>query len=486
MPLIDLLKRRPPRRAVLAAAVAAGAGSAGLGFLTGLNRHPVGNGYGAAAWHSPLHTERGRLAHLLRRATFGVSQQTLEQGLRDGLDRTVDRLLEQSAEPPGLVSTADPAQGSTLGLDVLQRWWLRHMLSTPAPFAERMTLFWHGHFTTEYAKVGYGSPFIYWQNLTWRRLRLARLGPMLRKVTIDPAMLQYLDLDGSDASDPDQPPNENYARELMELFTMGPGAYSEADVKAAARALAGWSSPPSESTVEVVVDEQTQAKEPVDVWSTPRPGFFNLGAAYAGNVTYLGRTGQLGLDQVIDQILARPATAPFLVRKLWHHFSSPAPSRGTVRRLADAFRTADYDLGVLMGSLLRSPEFFAPDSYRALVRSPVEFMVAAALAVGADPDAAAELIADYGEPAGQALFQPPNVGGWPGGARWISPGPMLARFNFVSALLDQVGAPASAENAADLHLDGVLSAATALRLHRASSDRERWLVVLTSPEFNLK
>src|SRR5262249_57064988 len=100
------------------------------------------------------------------------------------------------------------------------------------------------------------SPFIYWQNLTWRRLRLARLGAMLREVTIDPAMLQYLDLSGSDASDPDQPPNENYARELMELFTMGPGGYSDADVKAAARALAGWSTPPPNATVDVGVDEQ--------------------------------------------------------------------------------------------------------------------------------------------------------------------------------------------------------------------------------------
>ena len=113
-------------------------------------------------------------------------------------------------------------------------------------------------------------------------------------------------------------------------------------------------------------------------------------------------------------------------------------------------------------------------------------MVAAALALGADPEAAAGLIADYAEPAGQALFQPPNVGGWPGGASWISPAEILARFNFVSALLDQVAAPPPAAHAADLHLDGVISASTAQRLRAADSDRQRWLVVLTSPEFNLK
>ena len=480
---MDLLKRRPTRRAVLAAAVAAGAGSAGLGVLASRAWRPFSAGGG---WPSPLHTEQGRVAHLLRRATFGVSQQTLEQALQDGFDRTVDRLLEQSAEPTGLISPSDPAQGSTLGLNDLQRWWMHHMLSTPAPFAERMTLFWHGHFTTEYQKVGYGSPFIYWQNLTWRRLRLARLGPMLREVTIDPAMLQYLDLSGSDASDPDQPPNENYARELMELFTMGPGGYSEADVKAAARALAGWSTPPPDATVDVVVDDPSQATEPVDVWTRPLTGVFDPGAAYGRKVTFLGRTGRLGLDQVIDQILAQPATAPFVVRKLWRHFLSPAHAADAVRRLAGSFRTAGYDVRALVRSLLKSPEAVAPDNYRALVRSPVEFMVAAALALGADPEAAAGLIADYAEPAGQALFQPPNVGGWPGGASWISPAEILARFNFVSALLDQVATPPPAAHAADLHLDGVISASTAQRLRAADSDRQRWLVVLTSPEFNLK
>src|SRR5262249_37683395 len=414
------------------------------------------------------------------RATFGVSQKAMEQAMQDGFDRTVDRLLEQTAEPAGLISLSDPAQGSELALNEPHGWWLRPMLSTPAPFAERRTLFGHGHFTTEYQKVGYGSPFIYWQNLTWRRLRLARLGAMLREVTIDPAMLQYLS--GSDASDPDQPPNENYARELMELFTMGPGAYSEADVKAAARALAGWSTPPPNATVDVVVDEQSQATEPVDVWSHPLTGVFDPQAAYGRKVTFLGRTGRLGLDQVIDQILAQPATAPFIVRKLWRQFLSPAPAADAVRRLAGAFRTTGYDVRALMRALLKSPESVAPDSYRALGRSPVGFMVAAAPALGAEPEAAAGAIAAYAEPAGQALFHPPNVGGWPGGASWISPAEILARFNFVSALLDQVATPSPAAHAADLHLDGVLSASTAQRLRAADSDRQRWLVVLTSPE----
>src|SRR5262249_34802353 len=200
----------------------------------------------------------------------------------------------------------------------------------------------------------------------------------------------------------------------MALLAMGRGASAGADAKAAARAVAGWPTPPPTATVDVVVDEQSQATEPVDVRSHPLTGVFDPQAAYGRKVTFLGRTGRLGLDQVIDQILAQPATAPFIVRKLWRQFLSPAPAADAVRRLAGSFPPAGYDVRALMRSLLKSPEAVAPDGYRALVRSPVEFMVAAALALGAEPEGAAGLIADYAEPAGQALFQPPNVGGWPG------------------------------------------------------------------------
>src|ERR1700737_3882660 len=216
-------------------------------------------------WHSPLDSEQARIAQLLRRATFGFTAHDLEAAIHDGFERTVGRLIETSAaEPPSVIPPADPLRGTMLGGDKLQRWWVEHMLSTPTPFAERMTFFWHGHFTSDIDKVD--NPFIYWQNLTWRRMALGKLDAMLRQVTVDPAMLTYLDLAGSDASDPAQPPNENYARELMELFTMGPGNYTEADVKAAARALAGWTTPPPDGQVEVVVDEATGARDKVDVW----------------------------------------------------------------------------------------------------------------------------------------------------------------------------------------------------------------------------
>jgi uncharacterized protein (DUF1800 family) len=358
------------------------------------------------------------------------------------------------------------------------------MLSTPTPFAERMTYFWHGHFTSSLDKVD--ALFLYWQNLTWRRLALADFGRTLREVSTDPAMLVYLDLAGSDASDPTQPPNENYARELMELFTLGPGNYVEADVKSAARALAGWTTPPPDAQVEVVVDESTGARETTDVWYEQMSGSFEAEMAYQGEVRYLGRRGRLGLAGVVDQILAQPAASSFLSRKVAAQFIAPAPREDTVRAIAGKFRGANHDFKALMRAALTSSEFLDPHSYRSLVRSPVEFMVGAAAALGAPARESVELMTNYGEAAGELLFQPPNVAGWPGNARWISPSMMLARFNFINELLDAVPSLPPALDAARLYLDGVLGDTTAWRLAEAVSDRERWLVILTSPEFNLK
>ena len=435
-------------------------------------------------WISPLGSESARVVHLLRRTSFGSTPAQLESALADGFSRTVDRLIETNAvEPPQLAAASSP--GGRFAIAQLQQWWVDHMLSTPTPFAERMTLFWHGHFTSDYRKAG-DNTFMYWQNLTWRRIAFGKLGEMLAAITVDPAMLTYLDLTDSDASDPAQPPNENYARELMELFTLGPGRYSEADVKAAARALAGWTTPAPDTQIEVVVDEKTGAKSSFDVWYEQKRGVFNPEQAYDGEITYLKKKGRLDLSGVVDQILAQPAAAPFLSRKLAAQFISPAPGKQTVQSLADAFRTSGYDLETLTRAALTSTEFGHPASYRSLVKSPLEFMLSAAIAVGAGARQSAELIANYGDSSGQSPFQPPNVAGWPQNSAWISPSMMLARFNFVSELLESVPSLSSARGAEKVQLDGVLSDPTRRRLIKAGSDHDRWLVILTSPEFSLK
>jgi uncharacterized protein (DUF1800 family) len=267
---------------------------------------------------------------------------------------------------------------------------------------------------------------------------------------------------------------------------MGPGNYTEADVKAAARALAGWTTPPPDGQVEVVVDEATGARDKVDVWQEQKPGVFAADMAYGGQVTYLGRKGRLLLEDVIGQILASPATARFLARKVASNFIAPRPREETVRQIADRFRDSGHDVRALMRAVFTSPEFGSRASYRSLVKSPVEFMLSAVLALGAVNRDSAELVVGSGESTGQSLFQPPNVAGWPANGSWISPSMLLGRFNFVSQLLDAVPKLPSAQDAAGLHLDGILGDSTARRLSRGASDRERWLVILTSPEFNLK
>src|SRR5436189_150536 len=163
-----------------------------------------------------------------------------------GIPRYTGHMNEQAAKPATtprglrrrhvLVGVDEATQGKPIKPQDLIAWWLDWMLRTPTPFAERMTFFWHGHFTSDFRKVNLQTPFIYWQNLTWRRMSLDNLHDMLYQVTIDPAMLRYLDL----ATSTGKSPNENYSRELMELFSMGVGTFTEDDVRAGAKALSGW------------------------------------------------------------------------------------------------------------------------------------------------------------------------------------------------------------------------------------------------------
>lgn len=478
---------RPSRRDVLLASLVVGAGVGGARLASTAVAPKAGGSIrqGSAGWPRPDDVERARVATLLRRTTFGVTAAELESASKDGFERTVDRLIATPlVEPPDLIKPDDPTRGAQLGADELQRWWLGHMLTSTARFRERMTYFWHGHFTSEIDKTG--GLFMYWQNLTWRRMAFGKLGDMLTSVTVDPAMLTYLNLTESDASDPAQPPNENYAREMLELFSIGPGHYGEPDVKAAARALAGWTTPPADMQVEVVTDPATGAKETFDVWNRQTPGVFDSAKAFAGEVTFLGRAGHLDLSAIVEQILAHPDTAPFIVRKVAVQFVSPNPAPETIRALADAFRRSGYDIKALLRAAFMSREFSAPESYRSLVKSPVEFMAGAAMALGLPAKDTVELMVGYGDATGETLFSPPNVAGWPPNRRWISPATVLARLNFVGQLLGGIDPLPAASGADAVLLDGALGESTQRRLMAATNEKERWLAILASPEFQLK
>jgi uncharacterized protein (DUF1800 family) len=478
--------RAVSRRKVLGAAVAGGAGIGGLRafvypHVEQLLHSTQATNSGRSDWISPLGAAKAKVAHLLRRTAFGATLEELEKAASDGYSKTVDRLLEtRPAAPPPLASNDDIRMDRRLNPGNLQLWWVDHLLSTATPFAERMTLFWHGHFTSDYRKVGLRTPYIYWQNLTWRDMALTDLRSMLMRVTTDPAMLRYLDLATSTA----QNPNENYARELLELFTMGVGHYGEDDVRAASKALSGWTEPRPDRTVDIVLDAKNNVVRRVPVYDTPATGVFAANRAYkGGQFTFLGKKDAYDTQKVIDRILTQPATAEYVARKVVQHFVSARVDDAYVKRLGDKFRASKYDVKTLMREVFMSPEFVAGQSYRALVKAPTEFMVHALRALNAPQ--LSRLVTLSGPGMGQVLFDPPDVGGWPNNEAWISSNNVVARVNFVTAVLSQLKTlPAGTD--VPHHIDGVVSPRTASLLNTAADDHARWFVALASPEFQLK
>jgi len=287
----------------------------------------------------------------------------------------------------------------------LKAWWLREMLGTDSPLTERMTLFWHNHFTSGLQKVR--SPALMLrQNALLRRHALGNFGELLQAVSKDPAMLVYLD----SATSAREEPNENFAREVMELFTLGEGNYSEQDIKQAARAFTGWS-----------IDLETGEFR-----------FRYLRHDY-GKKTVLGRSADTG-EEVLDILLAQPATAEFIARKLWREFVSPEPPPDELARVASVLRESRYDVRAAMHALMLTPAFWAPENRAALIKSPAELVVGTLRQFGIavnDPLPFAFLLAGLG----QDLFAPPNVKGWPGGEAWINSTTLLARKQFLERLL---------------------------------------------------
>ena len=318
----------------------------------------------------------------------------------------------------------------------LRGWWLQQMMATSSPLTERMTLFWHNHFATSFQKVQVAQ-LMYRQNVMFREQALGNFATLLREVSRDPAMLIYLD----NATSRKGTPNENFARELMELFTLGEGHYSEQDVKEAARAFTGWS-----------VERDTGA-------FILRPALHD-----GGDKTVLGRSGKLDGDAVIDILLAQPACAEFIITKLWREFVSPDPDKVEVTRIAQRFRDSGYDLKLAVHELLLTPAFWDEGNRAHLVKSPVEMVVGTLKqfkVTYTDPLPFTFAVAQLG----QNLFNPPNVKGWPGADAWINSSTLLARKSvlervFRSVDAGSVAAPPSMNVAVSAVADNMMVPAT--------------------------
>jgi uncharacterized protein (DUF1800 family) len=485
-------KRGLRRRHVLVGAGAAAGGLAitkalGLYNLSGLPSVPGQTQPPTTAgvdWISPLDKPQAQVAHLLRRATFGATPAEYQQSIKDGFKKTVDRLVEtKPAEPPALAGADEATQDKPIKPQELIGWWIDWMLRTPTPFAERMTFFWHGHFTSDFRKVNLQTPYIYWQNLTWRQMSLGNFHDMLYQVTIDPGMLRYLDLGTSTGKSP----NENYSRELMELFSMGVGTFTEDDVRNGAKALTGWREPLTQAMYDLQVKRAQELGRPGPRNVTPdtvKTGLFEQQRAYVGGVKFLGDVRQWDTKGALEKILSQDSVAPFIVTKILREFVTDQPADDHVKRLADSFRKSRYDVKSLMRDVFMSPEFVAPTSYRALVKSPTELMVHIAKAL--ETPALAKAIGLAGGGMGQMLFDPPEVGGWPSNASWISSNNVLERVNFAQATLTGMAKIPAFKDAHTMHLDAVVSPATAQLLNTSPDDATRWLILLASPEFQLK
>jgi len=347
-------------------------------------------------------------AHLLRRAAFGYPTSRPNEDPWSGLSRIVDQglaaTLDELFQPPDasfeqMVDDAGRSLDSDNDAENLRGWWFYRMLHTPTPLRERMTLFWHNHFATSIDKVRQ-SDWMFEQNRTLREHALGKFEPLVLAVSRDPAMIVWLDLQRNVRS----LPNENFGRELMEVFTLGVGHYTERDVREMSRAFTGWRAVDGRFEF----DPRMHDNEPK---------------------TLFGQTGNFDGNDAVRLLLRQPAAARFIVRKLFRQFVNEAesPSDALLEPLVAEFRRSGLDIGRTLRRILSSRLFFSDTAYRQRIKSPVEFIVAAALAL--EGDFPMQPLVSMMDGLGQDLFAPPNVKGWDGGKAWLNTATLLARDN---------------------------------------------------------
>jgi uncharacterized protein (DUF1800 family) len=346
---------------------------------------------------------------LHRRAGFAATWGEIQRDLRDGPGASIDRVLAGKARrdgvPADFTAVADTLACHAGDTDRLKAWWFYRMLFGPDALVERLVLMWHNHFATSATKVGM---MVRRQNDIFREVARAPFGELLRRLVHDPALLIWLDAQANRKGHP----NENLGRELMELFTLGIGHYTEIDVKEAARALTGW-------TV-----EKDQFKEDARVHDP-------------GPKTILGKKGCWKGDDLVRMLLDHPATSERLAFRVCELLMGEgAIDAAGVRRLAAGLREHGLDISWAVETVLRSEAFFAEVNLGCRVLGPAEYVVGSAQALELlDPPPNTLILAEFATNLGHNLFYPPNVGGWPGGRSWISTRSAIGRYNYALALL---------------------------------------------------
>ena len=364
--------------------------------------------------------------HLLNRTGFTPTFGEIEALLPLTREQAVQKIIASAQSPdvlplPKAVTKVEPPPGKQASEKqqqayrqrqreqslALQSWWLTQMITTKSPFSDQMTLFWHNHFVSSLQKVKFPA-LMAQQHTLLREYAVGDFKQFVQAVSQDPAMTLYLD----NQSNRKSAPNENYARELLELFTLGEGHYQEHDIKQAARAFTGWQ-----------VDRKT--------------GQFNINKRQhdSGEKTFLGKTGPWNGDDIVNLIFTEQGdqVALFITRKLWRHFVSLSENDAETARLAKLWVEVDFQIAPLLNAMLLSEAFWAQMDQPNLIKSPVDFVVGTQRAFGLQVTEAS-LVRQMGRNMGQMLFAPPNVKGWPGGEAWITSSTLIAR----AQLMNQV------------------------------------------------
>ncbi len=370
--------------------------------------------------------------HLLRRTHFGVSRSQIEMAMPLDRDELLRLWVDEAESPrfparPGLINRERQSYADFLKLVKTE---LQRLSSSKSGLGDRMLWFWHSLITTSFEKVNF--PGLIWrQHQMMAKHAMGSFRDLLIAICTDPAMLIYLDGDGSTGTDP----NENYARELLELFSMGRGHYSQNDVAAAAKALSGW-------YLQGIPDNPRRRYAPGRVKAV-----FSSEDAWSQPVEFLGHSAQYGVNELVERILQHEATALYIVRQLFNSFVHDKPTQTVLEELAAVFRDADYQIRPLLQALFRHPEFTSAQALAGRARLPLEWFMAVKTATGL---ALKHLdFESYLDASGQMPFAPANVAGWRVGVRWLSAPCAMARQGVCLQVLELNGRQRIIDSIAD-------------------------------------
>ncbi|MEM8873936.1 MAG: DUF1800 domain-containing protein [Planctomycetota bacterium] len=350
-----------------------------------------------------------KAGHLIRRCAFGATPDELNTAVADGTTKTIDALFNFDPEDDPHNHLLEE-MGEVFRLDNhrrVQEWWVFRMLRTDRPLQERIALFWHNHFATGGSKVN--QQRMHKQIELFRRKGLGSFRELLVEVGRDPAMLLWLD--GNNAAK--GKPNENYAREIMELFTLGvDNGYTEADIKELSRCFTGW---------RVQGNNARFFKDRFD----------------DGEKTILGKTGNFNDEGAVDLLLATEQAPKFIAEKLLTHFLTPTPPQPMIDHFAGRLTANDWHIGTVLKEMFRCRAFYSDGAYRSLIKDPATLCIGAGRALGGTLKA--EFVREFMGKMGMRLLFPPDVSGWTGGEAWVNAATILVRYRFALEVARQEG-----------------------------------------------